>query len=156
MPGDEGVADRVPTGVSHERDRNEYQVEYGGGEGDAFPSPIAVTHQCGVEDDERDEDRGPGADSEETQAGADGDELGDESEEVADAEVDHGEPSPEGAEAVEDEFGVTAMGSGAEADGHFLDDDGHAEGEGDEGDEESDAELGAGGGVGKHAGAVVF
>ena len=122
-------------GVGHERDGNEDQVECGGGEGDAFPGPIAVTHQGGVEDDQRDEDCDPGTDAEETEAGADGDELGDESEEVADAEVDHGEPSPEGAEAVEDEFGVAAMGGGAEADGHFLDDDGHAEGEGDEGDE---------------------
>ena len=42
-------------------------------------------------------------------------------------EVDHGEPSPEGTEAIEDEFGVAAMRGGAEADGHFLDDAGHAE-----------------------------
>ena len=48
------------------------------------------------------------------------------------------------------------MGGGAEADGHFLDDDGHAKRQGDEGDEEADAELGAGGGVGEHAGAVVL
>ena len=109
-----------------------------------------------VEDDERDENRDPGRNSEEAEAGADGDELGDEGEEVADAEIDHGEPSPEGAEALEDEFGVAAMGGGAEADGHFLDDDCHAEGEDDEGEEEADAELGAGGGVGEHAGAVVL
>ena len=156
LPGDECAAHRVPTGVGHERDGNEDQIECGGGESDALPGPIAVTHQGGVEDDERDEDCDPGTDSEETEAGADGDELGDEREEVADAEVDHGEPSPERTEAVEDEFGVAAMGSGAEADGHFLDDDGHAEGEGDEGEEKTDAELGAGSGVGEHAGAVVL
>ena len=150
------MADGVPAGVSHEGDGNEDQVECGGGEGDAFPGPVAVTHERGVEDYQRDEDCDPGRDAEETEAGADGDELGDQSEEVADAEVDHGEPSPEGTEAVEDEFGVSAMGGGAEADGHFLDDDGHAEGEDDEGKEESDAEFGAGGGVGEHAGAVVF
>ncbi len=51
---------------------------------------------------------------------------------------------------------MAAVGSGAEADGHFLDDDGHAEGENDERKEESDAEFGAGGGVGNHAGAVIF
>ncbi len=150
------MADGMPAGVGHERDWNEDQVECGCGEGDAFPGPVAVTHERGVEDYQRDEDRDPGRDAEETEAGADGDELGDESEEVADAEVDHGEPSPEGTEALEDEFGVSAMGGGAEADGHFLDDDGHAEREGDEGEEESDAELGAGGGVGEHAGAVVL
>ncbi len=84
------------------------------------------------------------------------DEFGDEGEEVADAEVDHREPSPERTEAIEDEFGVAAMGSGAEANGHFLHDDGHAEGEGDKGNEETDTELGAGSGVGEHAGAVIL
>jgi hypothetical protein len=48
------------------------------------------------------------------------------------------------------------MGGCAQADGHFLDYDGHAEREGDEGEEEADAEPGAGGGVGEHAGAVVL
>src|SRR5208283_618687 len=156
LPGEEGVADRGPAGVRHERDGNENQVECSGGESDAFPGPITVTHQGSVENDEGNEDGHPGADSEETEASADGDEFGDECEKVADAEVDHREPSPERAEAIEDEFGVAAMGRGAEAHGHFLDDDGHAEGEGDEGDEESDTELGAGGGVGEHAGAVIL
>jgi hypothetical protein len=48
------------------------------------------------------------------------------------------------------------MGGGAEADGHFLDYDCHAERQGDEGKKEADAEAGAGGGVGEHAGAVVL
>jgi hypothetical protein len=43
-----------------------------------------------------------------------------------------------------------------EADGHFLDYDRHAESEHYEGQEEADAEFGSGGGVGEHAGAVVF
>src|ERR1700689_4330763 len=51
---------------------------------------------------------------------------------------------------------MSAWGGGAEADGHFLDDDCHAKREGDEGEEESDAKSRSGGGVGKHAGAVVF
>ena len=51
LPGNECAAHRVPTGVSHERDGNEDQVEGSGGESDAFPGPIAVTHQGGVEDD---------------------------------------------------------------------------------------------------------
>ena len=62
----------------------------------------------------------------------------------------------EGTEAFEDKFGVTAMRGGPEADGHFLDNDRHAKREGDERNEESDAELGTGGGIGQHAGAVVF
>jgi hypothetical protein len=68
----------------------------------------------------------------------------------------HGEPSPERTEALEDEFGVSTMGGSAEANGHLLDRDGHAKGEGDEGKEESDAEFCASGGVGEHAGAIVL
>ena len=97
-----------------------------------------------------------GRNAEESQAGADGDELGDQGEKVADHEVDHREPSPERTEAVEDEFGVSAMGGGAEAHGHFLNDAGHDEGEDDEGKEEADAVAGSGGGIGQHAGAVVL
>ena len=60
LPGDEGVADRVPAGVGHERDGNEDQIEHGGGEGDALPGPVAVAHQRAVEDHEGDEDGDPG------------------------------------------------------------------------------------------------
>src|SRR5579872_2402826 len=150
------MVDCVPIGMGHKRDGNEDQVEGGGGEGDAFPGPVTVAHECGVEDDEGDGDGCPGGDAEKSQASADGDELSDEGEEIADGEVDHGEPSPEGAEALEDEFGVAAVGGGAEADSHFLNDDCHAEGEDDEGKEEADAEPGTSGGVGEHAGAVVL
>jgi len=48
------------------------------------------------------------------------------------------------------------MGSGAEADGHFLDDASHDEGEHDEWEKESNAVVRAGGGIGEHAGAVIF
>ena len=115
-----------------------------------------MTHESRVKDDERDQDRSPGRHSKETEAGANGDELGDESEEVAYAEIDHGKPAPEGAEALEDQLGVSAMRGGAEAHGHFLNDDRHAEREGDERDEESYAKLGARSRVGEHARAVVF
>src|SRR5580700_7440637 len=156
LPGEECMAYRMPTGVGHERDWNEYQVEYGGGESDAFPSPIAMTHERGVKNDESNQDCNPGRHSEKTQAGSDGDELGDESEEVSDAQVDHGKPSPEGTEALEDQFGVSPMSGGAEAHRHLLHDDRHAKRESYERDEEADTKFGASRGVGKHAGAVIL
>src|SRR5262249_38729858 len=66
------------------------------------------------------------------------------------------EPSPERAEAVEDEFGVAAMGGGSQADCHLLNDARHQEGQNDKGQEKSDAETCARCGVGEHAGPVVF
>ena len=51
---------------------------------------------------------------------------------------------------------MAAMGSGTKANGHLLDDDGHAEGQDDEGNKESDTELGTGSGVGEHAGSVIL
>jgi hypothetical protein len=151
-----GMGCQVTSARPTECDRNEYQVECGGGEGEAFPGPVAVAHECDVEDDQRNKDCSPGRDSEETEAGADGDELRDESEEVSDAEVDHGKPSPEGAEAVEDKFGVSAMRGGSEADGHFLDNDRHAKCQSHKRQEKTDAEFGARRGVGEHAGAVIL
>ena len=142
--------------MAQQGDGDEYQVEHGGDERDALPRPVAVSHQSDEEHEPCTQDGDGGRDAEESKAGADGDELGDQREEVADHEVDHGEPSPEGAEAVEDEFGVTAVRGGTEAHGHFLHDAGHDEREDHEGEEETNAVAGSGGGVGEHAGAVVF
>src|ERR1700747_3222140 len=98
-----------------------------------------MTHEGGVENDERDQDRHPGRHAKKTETRADGDELGDEGEEVAYAEIDHGKPSPEGPEALKDELGVSAMSGGAEAHGHLLDYDRHAECQGDKGNKEANA-----------------
>src|SRR5947209_6970411 len=87
---------------------------------------------CGQHRDER-------GNSEKSQSGPDGDELSDQREEVPNHEVNHREPSPEGAEAVEDEYGVAAMGSRAQADGHLLHDASHAERENHKGKKESNA-----------------
>ena len=152
----QSAADRAPMRMAQQGDGDEYQVEHGGDERDALPGPVAMGHQRDEEDEPCAEDGDGGRDAEESEAGADGDELGDQREEVADHEVDHREPSPEGAEAVEDEFGVTAVGGGAETHGHFLHDAGHEEREDYEGKEEADAVAGSGGGVRQHAGAVVF
>src|ERR1017187_4294558 len=142
--------------MAQQGDGDEYEVEHGGDERDALPRPVAVSHQSDEEHAPCTQEGDGGRDAEESKAGADGDELGDQREEVADHEVDHGEPSPEGAEAVEDEFGVTAVRGGTEAHGHFLNDAGHQEGQNDEGQEETDAETSSRGGVRQHAGAVAF
>src|ERR1035437_6752567 len=144
FPGEQRAADGSPVGMAQQGDRDEYQVEHGGDEGNALPGPIAMGHQGDEEDDPCTEDGDGRGHAEESQASADGNELGDQSEEVADHEVDHGEPSPEGAEAVEDEFGVTAMRGGAETHGHLLHDAGHDKGEDYEGEEETDAAAGSG------------
>ena len=135
---------------------NKYEVEHRGRESDALPGPVAVREQSHDQNQQCAQDGDCGRDAEVSEAGADGDELGDQREKVADHEVDHGEPSPEGSEAVEDEFGVSAMSGGAEAHRHFLDDAGHDEGEDDERQEEPDAEARAGRGIRQHAGPVVF
>jgi hypothetical protein len=51
---------------------------------------------------------------------------------------------------------VAAMGGGTEADGHFLNDDGHAKSEDYEWKEKADAEFRSRRSVREHAGAVVF
>ena len=145
-----------PVRMTEQSDGHEEQIEQRGDEGDALPGPVAMGHESDEEDDPSAEDGDGGADAEKSEAGADGDELGDQREEVADHEIDHGEPSPEGTEAIEDEFGMTAMSGGAEAHSHFLNDAGHEEGEHDEGQEEADAEARSGSGVGEHAGAIIF
>src|SRR5690242_424863 len=96
----------------------EHEVEHGCEERDAVPSPVAVGHERRKQDEPGSEYGDERRNAKKPQAGANGDEFGDQREEVADHQVDHGKPSPERAEAVEDEFGVSAMGSGAEADRH--------------------------------------
>src|SRR5208337_5597345 len=94
--------------------------------------------------------------SKKSQPGANGNELGDQRQEVADAQVDHGEPAPKRPKAVKDQFRMTAMRGGAQTHGHLLYDDGHAKRKHDKGKEESDSKPRARRGVGNHAGAVVL
>ena len=102
------------------------------------------------------QNRGPRGHPEEAQAGAYGNELGDERQEVPDSQVDHGEPSPERPEAVEDQLGMSAMGGRTQADRHLLDHDRHAKCEEHKRNEKTDAKLRARGGIGKHAGPVIL
>src|SRR5271163_5030907 len=155
-PGEHGVTYGVPIGARENCGGNKQAVEDGEAEGDAFPSPIAAGSDGGDHDDERAADGDGGADAEEAEAGAHADELRDQGEEISEDQIAHGEEAPEFSEAIEDEFGMAAMSDGAEAHRHFLNDETHDEGEHDEGNEEADAVAGAVGGVGKHAGGVVF
>ncbi len=115
-----------------------------------------MSHQGNEQNQPRADDRYCGRNAKESQAGANRDELGDQRQKIADHQVDHGEPSPERAEAVEDQLGMAAMRGRAQADGHLLYDACHQEGEHDEGQEEADAETGSGRSIREHAGPVIF
>jgi hypothetical protein len=88
--------------------------------------------------------------------GADGDEFGDEREQVADREVGHCEAAPTRAETIDDQFGVAATRRDSDAHDHLLHDVCQNERQDDEREEEADAERCAGHRVGQHAGAVVL
>ena len=97
-----------------------------------------------------------GPNAEEAQTSAHANEFRDQSEKISENQIAHGEEAPEFSEAIEDEFGVAAMGDGTEAHRHFLDDESHNKSENDKGNEKADAEARAVGGIGKHAGRIVF
>ena len=155
-PGEHRVADGVPIGTRQNCGGNKKAVEDREAQRDSFPGPIAAGGDRGDDDDERSADGDGRANAEEAEAGAHADEFRDEGEKISENQIAHGEEAPEFSEAIEDQFGVAAMGDGAEAHRHFLHDETHDEGENDEGNEEADAEARAVGGVGKHAGGIVF
>src|SRR5208283_1044291 len=109
----------------------------------------AQEHECAG-------NRSPRGHSKKSQARTDGNKLSDQRQEIADAQVDHGEPTPKWPKAVEDQFRMTAMRSGTETHGHLLYDNGHAKRENDERDEEPNSKPCPGRGIGNHAGAVVL
>ena len=150
------MAHRKPIGTRQDGGGDEESVEDGEGQSNALPSPIATGGDGAEHDDQRRAHGDAGANAEKSQAGADADEFGDQREEIAQHQITHGEEAPEFTEAVEDEFGVAAMSDGAETHGHFLHDEADQEREHNEGKEEADAETRAGGGIGKHAGRVIF
>ncbi len=132
------------------------QVEEGKAEHDALPTPVAPAAER--EDDEREPERDgdAGAEVEVGEPDADGDELGDERDEVGEREVGGAEPAPHATVALQHELAVAAVGDGADAHAHLLADIGHGEQHGDERHEEAEAVLGAVGGVGDHARPVVL
>src|SRR5262249_11842502 len=65
-------------------------------------------------------------------------------------------PAPKRAETGKDQLGVSAVGNGSQPNGHLLDDGRHHKSEDDERKKKANSETSTGGGVGKHARAVVF
>ena len=150
------MADGVPVGMRENCGGNKQTVEDGETERDSFPGPIAAGGDRGNDDDERSAHGDGWSNAEEAEAGAHADEFRDEGEKISENQIAHGEEAPEFSEAIEDKFGVAAMGDSAEAHGHFLHYESHDESEDDKRNEEADAVARAVGGVGKHAGGVVF
>ncbi len=97
-----------------------------------------------------------GPHSKEAQTSAHANELGDQSEKISENQITHGEKAPKFSEAIEDEFGVAAMGDGTEAHRHFLNDESHNKSENDKGNEKADAVARTVGGIGEHAWRIVF
>src|SRR5579864_378683 len=146
----------MPVRTRHKGQRDEDQIKRRKGQRDALPRPITVRDQSEIKDDDRSADGNGGRHFEKAQPGADGDEFRNQGQEISNGQVGDGEPSPEGTEAGEYQFGMAAMSGGAHTHGHFLDHDRHGKGKNDEGEKETDAETSTGGGVRDHAGAVVF
>src|ERR1700693_654403 len=135
---------------------NENEIEYSEGEQSSFPRPIPVHHHGQAQEYECASDRRPRGHTEKSQACPDGYKLGDQRQEITDAQVDHGEPAPKWPKAVKDQFRVAAVSGGTQTHGHFLYDDSHATGEHDEGNEEPNPKPRARRGIGNHAWAVVL
>src|ERR1700719_2075896 len=146
----------MPIRVRKQGYGNENEIEYGEGEQGSFPRPITVHHHGQAQEHKRASDRRQTGHAKKSQARANGDTLGDQSQEIADAQVDHGEPTPERPKAFKDQFRVSAMRGGTETHGHFLYDDGHAKREDDEGDEEPNSKSRARRCVGNHTRAVIL
>src|SRR5262249_12529435 len=128
----------------------------GQSQGDAFPRPVAMSQQCDVKHEHSAADCHYRRNTEKAQSGANGDELGNQGEEISNREIDDGKPSPEGPEAGKNQLSMAAMSSRSDANRHLLDDYSHGKSKDDEWKKESHPEAGAGGGVGDHAGTVVF
>jgi hypothetical protein len=142
--------------MGQQRGRNEEQIPHGKRDHDAFPRHVPARAH-------RERDKKPRSDhgisrrnAEIGRARADRDEFGDEREQVADREIGPREASPRQAEAIDDQFGVSAARRDADAHDHLLDDIRQRERENDERDEEAHAERRARRGVGEHARAVVL
>src|SRR5271169_4849701 len=156
FPGNECMTDRVPIRVREQGNGNENEIEYGDSKQGSFPGPITVHYYGQTQEQERTDDRSPRGHAKKSQACTDGNKLGDQRQEIADAQVNHREPAPERAEAVKDQFRMTAMSGGTETHGHLLYDDCHTKRKNNEGNEESNSKPCARRGVGNHARAIVL
>ena len=115
-----------------------------------------MRHERDREHQQRGQDRNRRPHAEESEPGADGDELRDQRQKVADHQVDHREPAPERTEAIEDQLGVPAMSGRAQTHGHFLHHASHEECEHHERQEKTDAESRPGRRIRQHAGTIIL
>src|SRR5438105_2439765 len=104
------MADGAPMGPGQKGHRNEYEIG-GGGQGDALPGPVAMRYQREVQDCKSTENREPRGHAKKSKACTNSNKFGDKGQEVADSQVDHGEPAPKRSKAVKDQFCMTAMRS---------------------------------------------
>jgi hypothetical protein len=137
-------------------DRNENEIEYGDSKQSSFPRPITVHRYGRAQEHKCTSDSSPRRNAKESQSGTDGNELGDQRQEIANAQVDHGEPAPKRPKAVKDQLRMTVVRGGTQPHGNLLYDDCHAKRENDEGNEEPNSKSRARCSVGNHAWAVVL
>ena len=121
---------------------------------DLLERPILARHHD-AEHQQRDAEEGdPLGNAEDPHGLGHADVLGHQGQPIDQRQIEDREPTPEGAEGVEDGLGMAALGHRAQADGHLLDVVGHRH-EDDEGPEQAEAGFGAGLGVGGDAAGVV-
>src|SRR5271154_5139500 len=123
------------------RSRNKQAVKNREAQHDSLPGPVAAGSNRPDHDHKRSTHCNLRRNAEETEAGADSDELGHEGEKISDNEIAHGEKAPEAPEAVEDKLGMAPVRNRAEPHGHLLDDETHNESEHDEREKEADSEA---------------
>src|SRR5689334_16440281 len=118
--------------MREQRGGNEKAVEDCKGHRHAFPSPVAPRRNRRENSQQSNSNRDPGPHSEKSQPRADTDEFRDQSQKVSQHQIAHGEKSPEFAEAIENQFRMTAVCYGSQANRHLLNHEPHHEGENDE------------------------
>ena len=118
--GHEALEEGPGRRVAHERQRDHQEIDHDEDEHEPLPAPEASGRRHGDEADRGDGHRDVLAHPEVAEGKADADEFGGDGEEVEDEEVADGEHSPELAEALVDEPGVTDARDCAQAHHHLL------------------------------------
>jgi hypothetical protein len=150
------AGDRADVGLHEDRRHQEQAVEDRNAQHGALPAPVAPAAEREHDQHEAERHGHAGSEVEVGEPHADGDELGDQRDQVGQAEIARSEPAPQASVALEHQLAVAAVGDCADAHAHLLHHVGHHEQDRDHGHEEPDAILGAVGGVGDHARAVVL
>ena len=146
----------APIGTRQNRRRNKKSIEDGQAQSDSFPGPIAARGDRGRHDQQRPSHGDRRTNTEEAQPRAHPDELRDQRQEISQDQIAHGEESPKFAEAIEDQFGVSAVRDGAQSHRHFLHHESHDKRKHHKRYEESNSEARTIRRVRKHAGRIVL